>query len=522
MTNLLVLGMHRSGTSALAGALAKCGYYLGPDLLPPVPDFNDTGFFESETVVAIHDEFLRACGVDWRYCYRLTDDCFEGAAAAAARENIRKVVTQLESNQPWCIKDPRLSVLFPLWENVLKELGIKVSIAICTRQPSEVAASLLRRDQIETNHSLLLWLYYQLCSEFYTRQYPREFVNYADLISNPGSEVDRVLGSLGMGEVTVPPERLNIDQRLRHVDGAGIEVPVFIQSLYAAFCEQSDISEVEGVWKILFPLLKLTPDVLRLERLLSSRLSDLELCKQHIENLEDNFLLEKTGLVRTIEELQEGAQRSSELNKRLQAEQAESEKLVVELKCKLDKAQVELSENAGRMDTLARELEISRSSVENLSLEYGALRDSYLEITSSEFWRLTYPLRKVVQWLRRPVSKNSSGFYSIAFKPDRDIQLAEGRYRVSGAFPRLRLVPDQNDWGSGTHELTIDASLGEAGYLQVEFELKNGAMVESDVTISDGKQNVHLILPEAGCGIILIPKVSDRFDLTSCSLIKRG
>ena len=61
---LLILGMHRSGTSAVTGALALRGVYLGQDLMPPGPD-NPRGFWEHAGVVAIHERLLEALDRRW-------------------------------------------------------------------------------------------------------------------------------------------------------------------------------------------------------------------------------------------------------------------------------------------------------------------------------------------------------------------------------------------------------------------------------------------------------------------------
>src|SRR5215218_4112214 len=54
-----VLGMHRSGTSLVAGILRQLGVDLGPDdeLLPPDPN-NRSGYFELAELVHINDEIL--------------------------------------------------------------------------------------------------------------------------------------------------------------------------------------------------------------------------------------------------------------------------------------------------------------------------------------------------------------------------------------------------------------------------------------------------------------------------------
>ena len=54
---LFVLGMHRSGTSALTGALAKSGATPGAHLMPPTTD-NPEGYWECAPVARLNDELL--------------------------------------------------------------------------------------------------------------------------------------------------------------------------------------------------------------------------------------------------------------------------------------------------------------------------------------------------------------------------------------------------------------------------------------------------------------------------------
>ena len=61
---ILVLGMHRSGTSAVTGALRLCGVELGTELMQPGSD-NPKGFWEHAGVVAIHERLLAALERSW-------------------------------------------------------------------------------------------------------------------------------------------------------------------------------------------------------------------------------------------------------------------------------------------------------------------------------------------------------------------------------------------------------------------------------------------------------------------------
>ena len=80
---LLVLGMHRSGTSVAAGALRLAGVDLGTDLMAPAPD-NPKGFWEHSGVVAIHEQLLAALGRAWNDPRPLPGGWLGSAAAAAA------------------------------------------------------------------------------------------------------------------------------------------------------------------------------------------------------------------------------------------------------------------------------------------------------------------------------------------------------------------------------------------------------------------------------------------------------
>ena len=62
---LLVLGMHRSGTSALCAALAACGVSFGDRLLDPLAGVNDEGFWEDAAVVAIDQQSLALLDPNW-------------------------------------------------------------------------------------------------------------------------------------------------------------------------------------------------------------------------------------------------------------------------------------------------------------------------------------------------------------------------------------------------------------------------------------------------------------------------
>jgi len=62
---IIVLGMHRSGTSALTRTLNLLGCDISSQLRPPWPDNNETGFWEPLDISEMHEEMLRSVGSSW-------------------------------------------------------------------------------------------------------------------------------------------------------------------------------------------------------------------------------------------------------------------------------------------------------------------------------------------------------------------------------------------------------------------------------------------------------------------------
>ena len=62
---VVVLGMHRSGTSVITKALECVGVELGNNLMEAAIGDNDLGFFEDLEIVNFNDELLAECNKKW-------------------------------------------------------------------------------------------------------------------------------------------------------------------------------------------------------------------------------------------------------------------------------------------------------------------------------------------------------------------------------------------------------------------------------------------------------------------------
>ena len=181
---IVVLGMHRSGTSVLSGLLGLMGASLGPDLMPASPD-NEAGYWEHAGVVALHDRLLMALGSSWDDVNPLPDRWYESDAAAPFRKELTELIARDFRGVPlWTIKDPRMCRLAPIWRGILRDLGCETTWVLMTRRPQENVQSLARRDGFSAEKSELLWLRYTLRAELETRGERRVVICYDRLLDD--------------------------------------------------------------------------------------------------------------------------------------------------------------------------------------------------------------------------------------------------------------------------------------------------------------------------------------------------
>ena len=178
---LLVLGMHRSGTSALTRVLNLLGAYLPGGLLGGNRS-NPHGHWEPQRVVDIDEALLVALGRRWDDLRPLPADWIASPAAAIARDAIATFAAhELSRQRLSIIKDPRLCLLAPLWLEVLAAQGMDVRVIVPLRDPREVAASLRRRDGMAATSAYRLWQRHLVAAEAASRHHRRACVRFSDL-----------------------------------------------------------------------------------------------------------------------------------------------------------------------------------------------------------------------------------------------------------------------------------------------------------------------------------------------------
>ena len=189
-TAIVVVGMHRSGTSALTRAISLMGAEL-PRTVMPATQSNAAGHWEPEPIQILNDEMLEAAGSswsDWRPLPVLSEP-ERSAFQCRAREILAAETGQADLI---VLKDPRFSRLLPFWTEALDACGFAVRFVIALRAPAEVAASLLVRDRMPEVFGRLCWLRYVLEAEAGTRGAPRAVVTYDALMADPVSVMRKV------------------------------------------------------------------------------------------------------------------------------------------------------------------------------------------------------------------------------------------------------------------------------------------------------------------------------------------
>ncbi len=195
---LIVLGMHRSGTSTAARILNLLGCHFGPESLAVGGnDENPKGFWERLDVVELNDSMLQAAGTVWHSPLGFDPLALADEEAARFTSTAPRILRDLEMHRPWFIKDPRLCLTLRLWQPLLAApLGIHV-----LRHPLEVAASLQARNALPIPVGLALWELHVRRALAASAAWPRVVVHHRQIITD-----------------TVPA----VAQLLRHLQAAGV------------------------------------------------------------------------------------------------------------------------------------------------------------------------------------------------------------------------------------------------------------------------------------------------------------
>jgi hypothetical protein len=222
---VVVLGMHRSGTSVITRGLTVIGVELGDRLMPPAKG-NERGFFEDIDLHVINRELCNSLRrpLHWHTPgFARLSELLDKKNAPFRRRAMEVLQHRLETSEYFGIKDPAFCRTLPFWQSIFEELQLNISYVIAARNPLSVVQSLGKRDNLPPGKCYRLWLDHVLLSILGTQGACRILVDYDLLLANPSKQISRIAFRLGLVE-RLDPMRLEdfsqnfLDKRLRHTN----------------------------------------------------------------------------------------------------------------------------------------------------------------------------------------------------------------------------------------------------------------------------------------------------------------
>jgi hypothetical protein len=211
--HVVVVGMHRSGTSAMADALARLGLALPDetDLITAGPA-NERGYWELRRFVTFNDRVLKYLDGSWNAPpkpsagWALSRDPQIDELRVGAREFCLR-----EFREPHMVlKDPRLCLTLPFWRQVFDHEPVAV---LALRDPLDVARSLHARNSYPLSLGLALWRRYVQESLTAVEGLPVFVAKYEDFLADPETQI-RDLNAFLVGQGVVPASGSGVDRAI--------------------------------------------------------------------------------------------------------------------------------------------------------------------------------------------------------------------------------------------------------------------------------------------------------------------
>ena len=192
---LIILGMHRSGTSLVTNWLHDCGLDVG-DNLYGASEYNKKGYYEDVSFLNLHKRILADSGLDEGGHEKV----FDFVLNKDQEEAIESIIKSKKNKNQWGWKEPRTSLLIEYYKKILPN----AVFLVVYRDYEEVVSSLIRRERKGilkqsgakarikkycniykwSNHYAEIWLYYntKLLNAFNPKEDSVIYTHYNDLL----------------------------------------------------------------------------------------------------------------------------------------------------------------------------------------------------------------------------------------------------------------------------------------------------------------------------------------------------
>lgn len=420
---IVVLGMHRSGTSAVSRAFSIFGLALPRTPMEPKAD-NPLGFWgESAPIVELNEEVLASAGSSW-------DDVAPfppgWALSPAADDFKRRMLAAIESeypgSAPFVLKDPRICRLLPFWFSVFEQARIDPAFVMPIRNPLEVAASLSARNGFSTSKGLLLWLRHVLDAERETRGRPRAFVSYEMLLRDWRAAMHSVSEGIDQTwareghQVGAELDRFLSTEHRHHAFSSGEldareEVVSWVARAYGLLdeaCGSGDTPDSEELDAIATELANadraygplLAEERLDGERRRDEAVLDLEGERDHLRQELEERLAEHEKLEQQLNATHHAGGQQTELLRALRHDLDERDARLAELSAQVEESEARIAAVESERDQIAERLAAAErqrdEATEQLNATHvaGGKQNELLKIVQSELADLTAQLEQ--------------------------------------------------------------------------------------------------------------------------------
>jgi GT2 family glycosyltransferase/glycosyltransferase involved in cell wall biosynthesis len=442
---IIVLGMHRSGTSAVAGVLNILGVDFAPSLVPAQPD-NPEGFQQLPDIVNIHDRILESLNLKWDDVGPFPDNWWKNKALRPFRNDLSEIIVRdFAECELWGINDPRMSRLLPLWLSIFHEVNCHPHFVHIVRNPVEVSESLRKRQGFARRKSILLWMVHELEAELWTRNLPRVFVSYRQLLENWPGTLEKISDGLGISfplKISDVVDKVSdfLDLEMKHHDRAedlwsyDPDTPQCVLKAYSNFENATDGADKDFVTSLSecraeFESSMLSyPSRTLMEELKQQRSNaggELTGLSERIGELEGGLRERDVRLVEASAQLEARTDeialrdvRISELEQTLSAKDNELQSMTAslqELEDRVTGLGAELARRDKEAETRIAELEANIRNNEYRIFNLQAiiqLRDEQIQnMYGSNSWRMTAPER----WIANKVRTTARNYPRLAW-----------------------------------------------------------------------------------------------------------
>jgi GT2 family glycosyltransferase/glycosyltransferase involved in cell wall biosynthesis len=397
-TALLIIGMHRAGTSALARVCSLRGAALPRDVLPANRG-NLSGYWEPRGVTELNERILDCFDSAWNDPFAATASLALSEVPSRFGEEARRVLEdEYAGERLFVLKDPRCTLLHEFWREAIQSAGIDARTVVMMRPCEEVVESLVRRDGSHPASAALLYSAYGLQAADAAR-YAASFVTYRQLVDDWRAATARIAAEQSF---TWPQDErhaaVEIDDFLRPVERAA-DAP----RLPPALREWADAvwswhrQAAEGLEPSPAMLSPVRSGLQELGALVQPLLTDRQRALREAAAIAEDLLRERDAALR--------AHRDTEA-RLVEAHEAYGAHLA-----RKDERLKEVHE------TYEAQLAATTAELRRTQADYAAAADAQAQLArvlESRSWKLTAPLRRVMRVLRRDGSVDPASVGSAA------------------------------------------------------------------------------------------------------------